>query len=84
MVETYYTFYSCIFGTCYNNFTLIYCAFLGSKPEYENWDEGQPNNYIRNGSEEDQDCTMLLNGKWNDNQCSKRQSFICQIRLLQL
>ncbi|KAK7076956.1 hypothetical protein SK128_018052, partial [Halocaridina rubra] len=48
-----------------------------SIPSYDNWDSGQPNNYRKNG--EDQDCAMLFLGKWNDNQCSQKLPFICQI-----
>ncbi|XP_064101781.1 brevican core protein-like [Macrobrachium nipponense] len=54
----------------------------GKLPTYTNWDSGQPNNFAKNG--EDQDCVMLFQKKWNDNQCSTRLNFVCQISFLEL
>nr|XP_045598464.1 pulmonary surfactant-associated protein D-like [Procambarus clarkii] len=54
----------------------------GSKPTYMNWDLGQPNNYEKYG--QDQDCVMLFQGAWNDNQCDQKLRFICQITFLEL
>ncbi|ROT72754.1 putative brevican core protein isoform X1 [Penaeus vannamei] len=54
----------------------------GTKPKYLNWDSGQPNNYIKN--EKDQDCAMLFQGTWNDNQCDQTLRFICEIPFLEV
>ncbi|KAG7173523.1 perlucin-like protein [Homarus americanus] len=54
----------------------------GSKPSYVNWDIGQPNNYVK--STKDQDCAMLFQGAWNDNQCDQELRFICQIPFLEI
>ncbi|XP_047482017.1 C-type lectin domain family 4 member M-like [Penaeus chinensis] len=53
----------------------------GTKPTYLNWDSGQPNNYIK--FEKDQDCAMLFQGTWNDNQCDQMLRFICEIPFLE-
>ncbi|KAF2358533.1 C-type lectin-like [Trinorchestia longiramus] len=42
------------------------------------WDSDQPNNY-RGGTNEAQTCVMVQNGAWNDEQCSREHSFVCQI-----
>ncbi|XP_071524376.1 uncharacterized protein [Panulirus ornatus] len=54
----------------------------GSRPQYFNWDSGQPNNYQQNGT--DQECVMHFRGAWNDNQCHEKLHFICEIRFLEL
>nr|XP_053630187.1 collectin-12-like [Cherax quadricarinatus] len=54
----------------------------GSRPSYFKWDKGQPNNYKK--YDHDQDCVMLFQGAWNDNQCNQQLSFICQIPFLEL
>ena len=45
---------------------------------YENWNEGEPNNF--NGNE---DCVeiMLNGGLWNDARCRDEKSFICSFSL---
>ncbi|CAL4065877.1 unnamed protein product, partial [Meganyctiphanes norvegica] len=55
-----------------------------SRPSYMNWDVGQPNNFVKPGTEEDQDCANLWKGTWNDAQCSRKHNFICYIPFLEL
>ncbi|KAF2358534.1 C-type lectin-like [Trinorchestia longiramus] len=50
----------------------------GSDIGVSEWGNDQPNNY-RGGTGEPQSCVMLHNGIWNDEQCSKKHSYICQI-----
>ncbi|XP_018008101.1 collectin-12 [Hyalella azteca] len=42
------------------------------------WGQDQPNNY-RADTKEPQSCVILHNGVWNDEQCSKLHSYLCQI-----
>ncbi|XP_076066066.1 uncharacterized protein LOC143039712 [Oratosquilla oratoria] len=55
----------------------------GQKPGFQNWDKDQPNNYIKSNPKEDQDCVTLWRRRWNDNQCSDKLPFICQIPFLE-
>ena len=42
-----------------------------------NWNEKEPNNRVRDGSEEN--CLMALaNGKWNDDLCDRKLKAACQ------
>ena len=57
--------------------------FLGSPLSGEtHWGKQQPNNYLVEGTSETQDCVMLHNGVWNDEQCSTPHRFVCQIEFL--
>lgn len=55
----------------------------GSHPSYTNWDAGQPNNFVKQGKTEDQDCAMLWKGTWGDARCSRQLNFICYIPFLE-
>ena len=43
--------------------------------KFMNWVNGEPNNY--HGQE---DCVTMvrMNGKWSDDHCSSRKSFVCK------
>ena len=47
----------------------------GSNYDYLNWDSGEPNDYHRQ-----ENCIHLIrtNGKWNDQHCQRKLSYICK------
>ena len=48
----------------------------GPTPYFTSWDTGEPNNY---GSNEDCVEFRMTSEKWNDESCSKRLPYICEI-----
>lgn len=44
-------------------------------PIYFNFGEGEPNNFRNN---EDCAAIMISSGKWNDNPCNRRKSYVCK------
>ena len=46
----------------------------GSTYNYANWNHGEPNDAYRQ-----ENCVqMYRNGKWNDNHCQKKLSYVCK------
>ena len=52
----------------------------GTKP-WTNWNRGEPNNVVSQGSPEGEDCAHLWsNGMWNDHQCDNfLADFVCEM-----
>ena len=51
--------------------------YNGENPSYENWHEGEPNNY-----ENSEDCTEMYistGGTWNDANCGQEKFYICEM-----
>ena len=55
--------------------TRFYYTSNGMKMIYQNFKEGEPNNY---GGIEDCVHKRKYDSKWNDNVCSSKLDFICQ------
>ncbi|XP_062568244.1 perlucin-like [Saccostrea cucullata] len=49
--------------------------------DFTNWNEDQPDNFLEesSGDEDGQHCAAFCrNGFWDDNECSKKKTFICE------
>ena len=51
----------------------------GSAQDYENWANGEPNNWPYHADGNNEDCVQLiaLDGTWNDNSCYSQYKFLC-------
>ena len=43
-----------------------------STPSFLRWREGEPNDFVN------EDCTVLNNAEWDDDQCDEPRDFICE------
>ena len=41
-----------------------------------NWHSGEPNN-----SHGNEDCIEMSEGRWNDDTCSERNHYVCQVKI---
>ena len=60
-----------------NEAVWVWSGRYNSKVFYTNWNDGEPNN-----SGSDEDCMTILpdqNYKWNDQRCSNKFNYICEI-----
>ncbi|XP_071784869.1 C-type lectin domain family 10 member A-like [Asterias amurensis] len=54
-----------------------HCPLKGETKAYENWQDGEPNDY-----ESGEDCGKMgsyFHGKWNDNTCNEENYAVCEI-----